>query len=245
MTYASVNGQELYYEIRGSGRPLVLLHGGVLTIELAFGPLLEPLAATRQVIGVELAGHGRTALADHPPTMEGLASDVLGLLDHLGIAQADLFGYSLGALVSYAVARAAPGRVGRMIAASADPLRPPGRESRPIPQDLLPTMEEFQSWREAYAAVAPDPARFDEMAARTTALVHEMPAWTADELRALRTPALLIFGDRDFNPLPDVAELFGLLPDAQLAVLPGTTHVGVSQRPDAVLALIGPFLDAG
>ena len=101
------------------------------------------------------------------------------------------------------------------------------------------------SWREAYAAVAPDPARFDEMAARTTALVREMPAWTAGQLRSLRTPTLLIFGDRGFNPLPDVAELFGLLPGAQLAVLPGTTHAGVSQRPDAVLALIGPFLDAG
>ena len=95
MTFASVNGQKLYYEIRGSGRPLVLLHGGLLTIELTFGPLLEPLAADRQVIAVELGGHGRTADTGRPMTIEALAGDVVALLDELGIAQADLFGFSL------------------------------------------------------------------------------------------------------------------------------------------------------
>jgi pimeloyl-ACP methyl ester carboxylesterase len=74
-------------------------------------------------------------------------------------------------------------------------------------------------------------------------VVHEFPGWH-DELRSLQTPTLLIFGDRDFSPLPDVIELFGLLPNAQLAVLPGTTHVGVTRRPDQVLALITSFLDA-
>jgi len=74
-------------------------------------------------------------------------------------------------------------------------------------------------------------------------MVHEFPGWTG-ELRSLRSPTLLIFGDRDFSPLPDVVEMFELLPDAQLAVLPGTTHVGVMRRPGEVLALITPFLDA-
>ena len=74
-------------------------------------------------------------------------------------------------------------------------------------------------------------------------LLHEFPGWT-DELRSLRVPTLLIFGDRDFSPLPDVVEMFELLPNAQLAVLPGTTHVGVTRRPGEVLALITPFLDA-
>ncbi len=243
MTYASVNGQQIYYEIHGTGQPLVLLHGGLLTIDLTFGPLLEPLAAHRQLIAVELGGHGHTAAISRPVTIEALAGDLVALLDELGIAQADLFGFSLGALVASAVALAAPDRVGRLIVASADPHRPPGRESAPITEDRLPTMDEFQEWGSAYAAVAPDPARFDELAKRTTAAVHEVPARTADELRALRAPTLLIFGDRDFNPLTDVIELFGLLPDAQLAVLPGTTHVGVTRRPEALLALITPFLD--
>jgi pimeloyl-ACP methyl ester carboxylesterase len=97
--------------------------------------------------------------------------------------------------------------------------------------------------RDAYDEVAPDPAHFDEFAARTSAMVHEFGGWT-DELRSLQAPALLLFGDRDFSPLPDVVEMFELLPNAQLAVLPATTHVGVTRRPGEVLALITPFLDA-
>jgi pimeloyl-ACP methyl ester carboxylesterase len=106
----------------------------------------------------------------------------------------------------------------------------------------MPTPADFQAMRDAYVAVAPDPAHFDEFAAKNAAMVHEVPGRT-DELRSLRAPTLLIFGDRDFSPLPDVVELFGLLPDAQLAVLPGTTHMGLTRRPGEVLALITRFLD--
>jgi pimeloyl-ACP methyl ester carboxylesterase len=243
MTYASVNGQQLYYEIHGSGRPLVLLHGGLLTIGLTFGPLLESLAASRQVIAVELQGHGHTADSGRPVTIEALASDVVALLDQLEVAEADLFGFSLGALVGYGVAVSAPGRLGKLIAASADPHRPPGRESAPPDGDRLPTAADYEGWREAYQAVAPDPARFEELAAHTTELVHTFAGWT-DELRSIRSPVLLIFGDRDFSPVADVAELLALLPNAQLAVLPGTTHVGLTRRPDELLALITPFLEA-
>src|SRR5580704_9015597 len=109
MTYAAIGDQQLYYEvhggdIHGGGRPLVLLHGGLLTIGLAFGPLLGPLAAGRQVIAVELQGHGRTADTGRPMTIGALAGDVVELLDRLEIAEADLFGFSLGGLVSCAVA---------------------------------------------------------------------------------------------------------------------------------------------
>ncbi len=191
MTYAPVNGLQLYYEIHGSGRPLVLLHGGLLTIDLSFGPLLEPLAAGRQVIAVELQGHGRTADTGRPMTIGALAGDVVVLLDHLGIAEADLFGFSLGGLVAFAVALGAPARVGKLIVASADAHRPPGRESAPPGDDRLPTPADFQAWRDAYDAVAPDPAHVDEFAARASAMVHEFPGWTG-ELRSLQVPALLI-----------------------------------------------------
>ena len=107
----------------------------------------------------------------------------------------------------------------------------------------MPTPADFQAMRDAYHAVAPDPAHFDELAARTSAMVHEFPGWTG-ELRSLQAPTLLVFGDRDFSPLADVLETFELLPNAQLAVLPATTHVGVPRRPGEVLALITPFLDA-
>jgi len=242
MTYAPVNGLQLYYEIHGSGKPLVLLHGGLLTIGLNFGPLLEPLAASRQVIALELQGHGHTADTGRTRMIDALAGDGVALLDHLGIAEADLFGFSLGGLVAYAVALGAPARVGKLIVASADAHRPPGRESVPLGEDRMPTPADFQAMRDAYDAVAPDPTHFGEFAAKTEALVHEFPGWT-DELRSLQVPTLLIFGDRDFSPLPDVVEMFGLLPNAQLAVLPGTTHVGVTRRPAEVFALIMPFLD--
>src|SRR6476469_3335560 len=134
MTYASVNGLQLYYETHGSGRPLVLLHGGLMTIDLNFGPLLEPLAASRQVIAVELQGHGHTADTDRPMTIEALADDVVALLDHLAIADADLFGFSLGGLVAYAVALGAPARVGKLIVASGMPTaRRAGRASHSTP----------------------------------------------------------------------------------------------------------------
>jgi pimeloyl-ACP methyl ester carboxylesterase len=242
MAYAQVNGLDLYYETHGSGRPIVLLHGGLMTIEGNFGPLLAPLAAGRQVIAVELQGHGHTADTERPMSIEAFAGDVVALLDHLGIAEADLFGFSLGGLVACAVAVGAPERVGKLIVASADPHRPPGRESVPLDDDRAPTPADFQEMRAAYDAVAPDPAHFEAFAARTSTMVHEVPPWT-DELRALQAPTLLIFGDRDFSPLRDVLELMDLLPDARLAVLPGTTHIGVVRRPAEVLAMITPFLD--
>jgi pimeloyl-ACP methyl ester carboxylesterase len=243
MAYAPVNGLRLYYERHGAGRPLVLLHGGLMTIDLNFGTLLEPLAAGRQVIAAELQGHGHTADTARPMTIEALAGDVVALLDHLGIAEADLVGFSLGGLVAYAFALGMPTRVGKLIVASADAHRPPGRESAPLGEDRMPTPADFQAMGDAYEAVAPDPSHFEEFAAKTSTMVHEFPGWT-DELRSLQTPTLLLFGDRDFSPLSDVVEMFEILPNAQLAVLPGTTHIGVTRRPGEVLALITPFLDA-
>src|SRR5947207_7793833 len=155
MTYASVNGLQLYYETHGSGRPLVLLHGGLMTIDLNFAPLLEPLAASRQVIAVELQGHGHTADTDRPMTIEALAGDVVALLDHLGVAEADLFGFSLGGLVAYAVAVGAPARVAKLIVASAEAHRPPGRESVPMDEERMPTPARFPAMRDAYNAVSP------------------------------------------------------------------------------------------
>jgi pimeloyl-ACP methyl ester carboxylesterase len=242
MTYAPVNGLQLYYEVHGSGRPLVLLHGGLMTIDLNFGPLLEPLAASRQVIAVELQGHGHTADTSRAMTIDALAGDVIALLDQLGIAEADVFGFSLGGLVACGIALGAPARVGKLIVASADAHRPPGRESKPLGEDRMPTQADFQAMRDAYEAVAPDPGHFEKFADKTATMVHQFPGWTG-ELRSLAMPTLLIFGDRDFSPLPDVVEVLELLPNAQLAVLPGTTHMGMTRRPSELLALLTPFLD--
>jgi pimeloyl-ACP methyl ester carboxylesterase len=119
------------------------------------------------VIAVELQGRGHTADTERPMTIEALAGDVVALLDHLGIAEADLFGFSLGGLVAAGVALGSPSRVGRLIVASADPHRPPGRESVPLDDDRLPTAADFQAMRDAYDATAPDPAHFDERSRRS------------------------------------------------------------------------------
>jgi pimeloyl-ACP methyl ester carboxylesterase len=243
MSYTTVNGQQVYYEVRGTGRPLLLLHGGLQTIELSFGPVLEPLAKTRQVIAVELQGHGRTPHSDRPLSPEALAADIVGLLDQLGIDQADLFGFSLGGMVGYEIALRHPGRLGKLVAASSDPRFPGGRESRLSQPELLPTQQDFESWQAAYREVAPEPDRFGETAGNTGGMVQQTEPWPDEQVRGLRLPILLLFGDRDFWPLADVAELASMLPDAQVAVLPGATHMDVAERPEQVLALIAPFLD--
>jgi pimeloyl-ACP methyl ester carboxylesterase len=113
----------------------------------------------------------------------------------------------------------------------------------PLDDERMPTPADFQAMREAYEKVAPDPGHFDEFAVKNSTMVHEFPGWT-EELRSLVAPTLLIFGDRDFSPVRDAVELFELLPHAQLAVLPGTTHVGVPRRSGELLPLITRFLDA-
>jgi pimeloyl-ACP methyl ester carboxylesterase len=122
-TRVSINGIDLYHEVHGTGRPLVVLHGGVLNAETCFGAMIPRLAEARQVIAVDLQGHGRTADTDRPVTLANFAADVAGLLDHLGIDRADLFGFSLGSLVSIELAVTYPARVGRCARLGSHPRR--------------------------------------------------------------------------------------------------------------------------
>jgi pimeloyl-ACP methyl ester carboxylesterase len=240
--YASVNGLQLYYEIHGAGRPLVLLHGGLLTIDLNFGALIPALAAGRQVIGIELQGHGHTADTDRPMTVDILADDVIELLGQLGIGQADFLGFSLGGLVSLSIVLRHPALTGKLVIASADyRARPPAQqEARKVTR--MPTKAEYREMRDAYQRVAPDPGHFPQILAKASAMVAAFQGWTAEDLRGIQAPTLLIFGDTDFIRLANAVEMFELIPNAQLAVLPGTTHVGVTKRPDLLLPLVQPFL---
>ena len=119
-SFADINGLRLYHEIYGNGRPVVLLHGGLQTIDLMFGPLLPTLAARRQLIAVELQGHGHTADTDRTMSIDQLADDVAALLAHLGIEEADIFGFSLGGLVGWSLVMRHPNFVRRLVVASAD-----------------------------------------------------------------------------------------------------------------------------
>lgn len=235
MPYADVNSVHLYYEERGDGPPVVLLHGGLLTIELNFANLIPVLAAHHRVIAVELQGHGRTADVDRPMTFEHLAADVVGLLDHLGVGQADVFGFSLGGLTTYQLLVDHPTRVRRAVVASADHRNDRGGERDP---GRLPTEADFAAMRSAYLEVAPDPAHFEAILAKTAGLVQSFGGWTDDQLRGIDVPVLVMIGDTDFILVPNAAEAAELLPQGQLAVLPGSTHMDLTRN-----ELVAPVLE--
>jgi pimeloyl-ACP methyl ester carboxylesterase len=247
--YAKVNGLEMYYEQHGgadgSKRPLVLLHGGVLTVDLTFGAVLPALSASRRLVAPELQGHGHTADTDRAMTVPNLASDVVALLDELGIPQADLFGFSLGGLTALEVAVRHPERVGRLVLASThyaqdgyhDEVRTPDFSS-----PLLPSQDDFREMTDAYKAVAPDPEHFQDFLAKCATAAQAPLPWTADDLRALSSPTLLVIGDTDFVRVEHAAEMQALIPEARLAVLPGTTHMSLMRRTALLLPMLDEFL---
>lgn len=246
MTYANVNGIEMYYEVHGTGRPVVLLHGGVLTAELTFGEMMPALAATRQVIAVELQGHGHTADTDREMRLDLLADDVVALLDQLGVERADLFGFSLGGLVATQVAIGHPERVDRLVLVSTHyrtagyhpEIRDPEQWAT---STRMPTQEDFKAMADAYARVAPDPSHFPAFMAKVSAVPDTVDRWTVEEIRSIGAPTLLVIGDHDFVRIEHAADLLALLPHARLAVLPDTTHVGTMSHP-TLLPLAEAFL---
>jgi pimeloyl-ACP methyl ester carboxylesterase len=258
--YASVNGLSMYYEVRGTGRPLVLLHGAYMTIE-AMGEIVPSLAETRQVIAVELQGHGHTADIDRPITYEGMADDVAALLRHLGIEEADVFGYSMGGGVALQVAIQHPEVVRKLVVASAsytsDGMHPELLEMIPT---ITPEVFAGSPIEEAYLRTAPNPDDFPNLVAKLKRLDMEPFAWAPEDIRGVAAPTLIVVGDSDAIRLEHVVELFRLLgggvmgdlaglPRSQLAVLPGTAHFvppgsGLLDRADWLLSMIDGFLDA-
>ena len=254
--YAAVNGLTMYYEIHGAGQPLVLLHGAFSAIGTSFGALLPELAKTRQVIAVELQAHGRTADIDRPLSLEQMADDTAAALRHLRIAQADIFGYSLGAGVALQLAIRHPNVVRKLVLASVTYTKSgfhPG---------LMEGMENMTAdamvgspWHEEYTRIAPHPEDFATLFAKKTQMDRGIQDVPSETIAAITAPTLLIIGDSDIIRPEHAVELFRLLgggvagdlaglPKSQLAVLPGTTHVTLVQRADLLLPIISPFLDA-
>jgi pimeloyl-ACP methyl ester carboxylesterase len=240
--YASINGLQLYYEEHGTGDPIVLLHGGLHTIDLSFGALIPLLAPSRRVIGVDTQGHGRTADIEREPTMPNLADDVAALLDHLGLARADVLGFSLGGMVTMELALRHPDRVDRVVLAATH-YRADGYHDLSDPDSVrMPTADEFAEMRRVYEQVAPDPGHFDAFSDRLQPVVHEHPGWTADDLRRIGAPVLLVIGDTDFVRIEHAAEMHEMIPNSQLAVLPATRHTEVVQRVELVVPMLERFL---
>ncbi len=253
--YAPVNGLNMYYEIHGSGRPLVVLHGAYMTIG-TMGPLVPSLAETRQVIAVELQGHGHTADIARPLTYEQMADDTAALLGHLGIGQADVFGYSMGGGVALQLAIRHPGLVRKLVAASATfnsgGLHP---ELLTMIETITPDAFAGSPWLDEYARVAPTPDNFPTLVEKLKQLDLTPQDWPSESIRAIAAPTMIIIADSDAVRLEHAVEMFRLLgggvmgdlaglPRSQLAVLPGTTHVSLIDRAEWLLSMMTPFLDA-
>jgi pimeloyl-ACP methyl ester carboxylesterase len=253
--YAPVNSLQMYYEIHGSGGvPVVLLHGAYMSTGM-MAWLLSELAKSRQVIAVDLQGHGRTADIDRPLQYEQMADDVAALMEHLGISQADVVGYSMGGSTALLFAMRHPERVRKMVVASGQ-YRLDGLYPEVIAGIAEFTIEMMLAtpWYEEYAAVAPNPEDFPTLFEKLKRLDAEEFAWDVAEIEAIAAPTLLIYGDADVIRPEHMVELFRLLgsgvpgdltglPKARLAILPSTTHVGVMNRADWLLPMITEFLD--
>ncbi|MCI0398694.1 MAG: alpha/beta hydrolase [Chloroflexi bacterium] len=255
--YTLVNGLNMYYEIHGTGQPLVLLHGAFSAIGTSFGKLLPSLAKTRQVIAFELQAHGHTADIDRPLTLEGMADDVAAALRQLGIQQADIFGYSMGAAVALHVATRHPDVLRKLVLASVtyqlSGVHPGLMEGL---ADMKPEMMFGSPWHEEYTQIAPHPENFATLFAKKTQMDRGIQDVPAETIRAIKAPTLLIIGDSDLVRPEHAVEMFRLLgggvfgdapaglPNSQLAVLPGTSHVTLVDRADWLLSMIPAFLDA-
>jgi pimeloyl-ACP methyl ester carboxylesterase len=246
----------MYYEIYGVGQPLVLLHGALSAIGTSFGDLVPRLARQRQVIGVEMQGHGRTADIDRPLRYELLADDIAAFLRHIGVAQADLFGWSLGAGVALQTA-IRHGEIVRKLVLASVTYRTSGLYPELLagiqqqkPEDLAGT-----PFYEEYVKIAPHPEDFPRLFVRQQQLDSEVQNWSSEAIRAIKAPTLLIIGDADIVRPEHTIQLFRLLgggvpgdlvglPYSQLAVLPGATHVALLRRAAWLAPMITQFLDA-
>jgi pimeloyl-ACP methyl ester carboxylesterase len=254
--YASINGINLYYETHGTGKPLVMLHGGFGSFEM-LAALSPALAENHQVIGVDLYGHGRTALTDRPFTFEHMANDIAGLIEHLGLEKADVLGYSLGGAVALQTAFRHPKRVNKLVVVST-PFKRTGWHPEMQTGMTSITAEFFRETPiyAAYMSIAPKPEDFSRFVATMKEGMGQDYDWTED-VSALKIPTLIIAGDSDGLPPSHAVEFFNLLggglKDAgwdgehliasQLAILPGATHYNIVFRTDLLLPVLGPFLE--
>jgi pimeloyl-ACP methyl ester carboxylesterase len=258
--YAPVNGLQMYYEIHGEPRddapPVVLIHGAFSGIGTSFGAFLPGLSRTRQLIGVELQGHARTADIDRPLRGEYLADDIAALLDYLNVERVDLFAYSMGTEVALHFVLKYPERVRKMVLASGSytlaGMHPGLMDGL---DEMQPEMLHGSPFHDEYMALAPDPDAFPAFFRKKQEHDRALKDFPADAIRGIQAPTMIVIGDSDIVQPEHAVEMFRLLgggvvgdlvglPNARLAILPGTTHITVAYRADWLVPMIDEFLDA-
>ncbi|HET6761365.1 MAG TPA: alpha/beta hydrolase [Gemmatimonadaceae bacterium] len=249
----SINGMQMYYEVSGAGDPLIVLHGAYMNIP-SMGAIIPKLAETHKVYALEFQGHGRTTDIDRPITYPNLADDVAAFMDVVGLEKADVFGYSMGSIAGLQLAIRHPEKVNKLVAAS---VAYDLRGWQPVFTAVIPQMTVemivAMPFAEDYRKLAPNPDGFPALAQKLIALEKEPMAWEAD-VRALKTPVLIIAGDADVATLEHSVAMFRLLgggimgdmgqplPASRLAVMPATAHTAVITQPDVLHAFVEPFL---
>jgi pimeloyl-ACP methyl ester carboxylesterase len=254
--YAPVNGIRMYYEVHGSGEPVVLLHGAFMTITNNWPGWIDQLSRTRKVIAVEMQGHGRTADVARDITYENLADDVAGLLDYLRIPRADLLGYSMGGIVAMECAIRHPDKVRKAVVISSA-FRTDGMDPEAVEAIRNLTADDFKGSpiETEYRRLSPTPDEFPKFVQRIVATASKSYDLGADNLRRNTTPMFFIFGDADGVRLAHIAEMYrlkgGEVPGdmkprsaSRLAILPNTTHVTLMQRAPVIIPMVNAFLDA-
>jgi pimeloyl-ACP methyl ester carboxylesterase len=258
--YASVNGLKMYYEVHGTGRPLVLLHGAITTIDTSFGKVLPALSKTHKVIALEQQGHGHTADVDRPLMYEQMAEDTVALLRQLNIKNADFFGYSMGGGIALQIAIRHPDLVRKLVLAAPaynrDGFYPKIYQQI---QNMKPEDLAESPWKAAYDRTAPNPEHWPILVAKVKRLVQDFKGWPTEAIQSIKAPTLIIIGDSDVIRPEHALQMFRLLgggvagddaagrphlPRSQLAVLPGTTHVTLVDRGDWLVSMITEFLNA-
>jgi pimeloyl-ACP methyl ester carboxylesterase len=256
--YAPVNGLKMYYEIRGQGEPVVLLHGAFMAISNNFhwAEWIGELSKTRKVIAIEMQGHGRTADTGRDFTYDNLADDVAALLDYLKIPSADILGYSLGGGVALNCAIRHPDKVRKVVSISAV-FRQNGWTKEGL--DAFPnlTAEVFKGTpiEADYKRLSPTPNEFPNFVKRVLSVDLKPHDFGADKLKATKAPMFFIHGDADGVRLDYIAEAFRLKGGevhgdmrprsaSRLAILPDTTHVTLMNRMQTIVPMVNDFLDA-
>jgi len=253
--YADVNGLKMYYEVHGEGRPIVLLHGSYMTIPLNWSHIIPLLARDRKVIVTEMQGHGRTKDISRALSYEGMADDVSGLLKYLEIDCADILGYSMGGGVAFQVAVRHPEQVRRLVVLSGtyahDGWWPEVEASY---ASFTPDMFRGTPIQQQYESLGNDPAHFSDFVKKVISIDLRPYDWSRD-VKKIRAPMFMAIGDADGVRYEHALELFRAkgggkmgdidgLPESRLAIIPGTTHIGMIQRTSWLIPMITDFLDS-